>query len=135
MATGPSATRALRKHTWLIEERAQQEAKARRRKTEEGHQERERQRRLQQQRIDRLLGEALVLQQATDIRAYVEAVLAASTSGSNPVPEEQVYAWATWARGEADRIDPIKSGRFLDQVRNKAESGTEQQESLVDSQN
>lgn len=117
---------ALRKHAWLIEQRARQEEQARRRKAEEERQERERQRRLQQQRIDRLLGEALALRQATDIRAYVQAVLAASTSSSNPVPEEQVHAWATWARGEADRIDPIKSGRFLSQMKG-TESSTEQE--------
>lgn len=71
----------------------------------------------QKERVERLLNEASSLRQADEIRTYVEAVRAANAAASDPLPPEKIEVWATWALAEADRIDPIRSGRFLGQVK------------------
>ena len=101
-----------RHYEWLLQEKARLEKEARRRKEEEERRERERQIMAQKERVDRLLNEASALRQAAEIRAYVEAVRAANAAASDPLPPEKIEAWATWALAEADRIDPIRSGRF-----------------------
>ena len=82
---------------------------------EEERRAREREIEAQKERVEHLLGEALALRQASEIRAYVEAVRSANASVSTQLPEEAVEAWATWALAEADQIDPIRSGQFLSQ--------------------
>lgn len=110
-----------RQHELAIERKTELEEEARRRKEEAERRERERQIQAQKERIERLLNEASSLRQATDIRAYVEAVRAANASSANPLPQDKVEAWATWALAEADRIDPVRSGRFLEQQAPRAE--------------
>lgn len=101
-------------YDWLVEQRRREEEEARRKQEEAARQERERLIKEQQDRIDRLLGEAMALRQATDIRAYVDAVMArVQREDDDPVKLERLRAWASWALAEADRIDPIKSERFL----------------------
>lgn len=118
IVTGERQYRELLQHRyeWHLKQKAELEEKARRRKEEEERRERERQIKVQKERVDRLLNEASALRQAADIRAYVEAVRAANASASDPLPQEKIKAWATWALAEADRIDPIRSGRFLSQI-------------------
>ena len=111
----------LRRHQMMVERKAELEEEARRRKEEEERRERERQIKAQKERVERLLSEALSLQQAADIRAYVEAVRATNSSASDPLPQEKIETWATWALAEADRIDPIHSGRFLDAIKGRRE--------------
>lgn len=82
-------------------------------KAEEECRERERLIKERQDRIDRLLHEATALRQATDLRSYVETVLARSLPASEPGTQESIRRWAAWALGEADRIDPIKSQQFM----------------------
>ena len=106
-----------RHYEWLLQEKMRLEKEARRRKEEEERRERERQIQVQKERVERLLNEASALRQADEIRSYVEAVRAANAAASDPLPPEKIEAWATWALAEADRIDPIRSGRFLGQVK------------------
>ncbi len=101
-----------RQYEWHIEEKARREEAERRRKEEEERRERERHVQAQKERVERLLNEASALRQADEIRAYVEAVRATNAAASDPLPPEKIEAWATWALAEADRIDPIRSGRF-----------------------
>jgi len=108
-----------RRYEWHLEEKARREEAERRRKEEEERRERERQIQAQKERVERLLNEAAALRQADEIRAYVEAVRAANAAASEPLPPAEIEAWAAWALAEADRIDPIRSGRFLDQVKIK----------------
>lgn len=115
-----------RQHEWAIERKAELEEEARRRKEEAERRERERRIQAEKARIERLLNEALALRQATDIRAYVEAVRAANASAANPLPQEKVETWAAWALAEADRIDPVRSGRFLEQQVSRAEAAQAQ---------
>jgi hypothetical protein len=106
-----------RRYEWYLEEKARLEEAERRRKEEEERRERERQIQAQKERVERLLNEASALRQADEIRSYVEAVRSANAAASDPLPPEKIEAWATWALSEADRIDPIRSGRFLGQVK------------------
>jgi hypothetical protein len=101
-----------RQYQWHLEEKARLEEAERRRKEEEERRERELQIQVQKERVERLLNEASALRQADEIRAYVEAVRSANAAASDPLPPEKIEAWATWALAEADRIDPIRSGRF-----------------------
>ncbi len=115
-----------RQHEWAIEEKARLQEEARRKKEEAERRERERQVQAEKERIERLLNEASALRQATDIRAYVEAVRTANATAEKPLPQEKVETWAAWALAEANRIDPVRSGRFLAQHAPRGE-GTQTQ--------
>jgi hypothetical protein len=74
--------------------------------------------------VDRLLGEAAAFRQANDIRAYVETVRSANATAA-PVSPKEFDAWATWALAQADRIDPVRSKRFLVGVVDDTDSSRE----------
>ncbi|MBO0127915.1 hypothetical protein [Agrobacterium sp. OT33] len=87
-------------------------------KAELARQEKERQRqeqlqKLNQQRLDNLKISGDLLRRAQDIRALVESVRVAITKGSAEIGEARLAAWEQWALGEADKIDPVRSGQFL----------------------
>jgi len=107
-------------YQWRLQDKARREEEARRKREEEERRERERQLKLEQERIERLLGEASAFRQAADIRAFVESVRTASVSATDPLPQDKVEAWAVWALSEADRIDPVRSGRILARVSSDA---------------
>lgn len=99
---------------WLEEQaawrRKREEEAAReeeRRKAEEQRRERERVAALEKARRDALRRDAKAWREANDIRAYVEALRTASDSS------DTMESWARWALNEADKIDPIASGRAL----------------------
>ena len=100
-------------HRWLVERKAQLIEEARKRKEEEERKEREQRIREERMRVERLLGEAAAFRQANDIRAYVTLVRETSRSSAEPVSQEELEAWAAWALAQADRIDPVRSRKFL----------------------
>ncbi|WP_269514491.1 hypothetical protein [Brevundimonas subvibrioides] len=63
-------------------------------------------------RIDALIDGADALERAARIRRYVAAVTAAYATGAATVPDG-LEQWVVWGLSEADRIDPIKSRRFV----------------------
>jgi hypothetical protein len=75
--------------------------------------EQEHQRRVEQARIDRLLDGAVSLRQAMDIRVYVDAVKAAVANEATSMSAEELLRWSKWALAAADRIDPVRSARFI----------------------
>lgn len=103
-------TGAQARHDWLIERRAELVEEARRRKEEEERRERERLAKLEKERLDRLFAAANDWRRAADLRAFVEAVMAAN--GDGDVPSEKLERWATKARMAADRLDPLRGGQF-----------------------
>jgi hypothetical protein len=103
---------ALSAHAWRIKQKAELEAAERQRRAEEERRQRERIAKLQKARTDHLLGQALALHQAQQVRAYVEAVRALNASAVEPMDVDDLETWSSWARAEADRIDPIVSGAF-----------------------
>jgi hypothetical protein len=99
-------------YEWIVERKAAMEDERRRAQEEAERRERERQQRLEQARIDRLLEEAGALRKAQEIRAYVQTVCETNPSLHQPLSHAELEAWTSWALAHADRIDPIRSGRF-----------------------
>ncbi len=98
-------------YQWRIKRKAELEEEQRKRKLEGERAEKERQKRIEQGRINRLLRDAAAFQQAGEIRKYVEAIeLTASRDGSSSI--EEVEQWSQWALAQADRIDPAIGGKF-----------------------
>lgn len=96
----------------MIERKIELEKEAQRKKAEAERRDRERRLKLEEERVEQLLGEASALRQAREIRAYVEDVRAAIAAANEPVSKSDLETWAAWALAQADRIDPILSGRF-----------------------
>ena len=98
---------------WMVSRKAYLIEEARRQREEEVRQAREKRIRAEKARVDRLLGEALALRQARDIRAYVEEVRAISASAGAETGFAELDAWSAWALAQAARIDPVLSGAYL----------------------
>lgn len=98
---------------WRVQRKAERQGELRQEELERERAERERQEKLAQARIDRLLDEAAALRRAADIRAYVDAVESAVAHEGVTATIEEIANWAEWARAQADTIDPVKNGRFL----------------------
>jgi hypothetical protein len=98
----------VRNREWIIERKAEAEAELKRRKEEAERKARELQEKLTRERIGRLLSQAKALHRANRIRAYVESTLL--RAAEMPIAPADFDKWATWARQEADRIDPVKNG-------------------------
>lgn len=97
-------------HEWVIERRSELIEEARRRKIEEECRERERLAKREKERLARLFATANDWRRAADLRAFVEAVIAANADGN--VPSDKLERWATEARVAADRLDPLRGGQF-----------------------
>ena len=70
---------------------------------------------LEQARIDRLLHDADQLQKAQLIRHYVAEV--GRQLDTAPAPSaEDFKEWSSWALAQADRIDPVRNGSFLERI-------------------
>jgi len=110
-----------RHYEWIVERKAQLQEEERKRKEEEVRIERERLIQLEKERVERLLGDATALRQAADIRSYVEEVRSMCTVEGKHIPAEKMGAWTTWALAQADHIDPVRSGRFLNSMKNREE--------------
>jgi hypothetical protein len=49
-----------------------------------------------------------------DIRAYVDAVKSIAAREITSISLEEIERWAKWAFEQADRIDPVRTARFID---------------------
>jgi hypothetical protein len=106
----------LQGHARRVEHKAYVIREIQRRKDEAIREEQERQARIEQSSIDKLLSDAVDLRLANDIRGYVAAVRSANLNAPEPVGEEQMAEWASWALTQAERIDPVRSKAFLEPV-------------------
>ena len=106
----------VRAFEWRVRRKAQLEEDARQHQLKVEREERERHEQLEQVRIDRLLDESAALRRATDIRVYVEAVKTTVASEATFISPDAIERWSKWALAEADRIDPVKSARFLEEI-------------------
>ena len=100
-------------HEWRVQRKARLEEELRQHQLELERPERERQEKLEQARVDRLLDEANSLRRAADIRTYVHAVEHAIEREGINAPADDLARWVRWALEQADRIYPVKNGRFL----------------------
>lgn len=105
--------RSVDEFEWRVRRKATLEEDARNRELQIEREGQEHQQRVEQARIDRLLDEAVSLRQATDIRAYVDAVKAAVANQTASISAEELLPWSKWALAAADRIDPVRSARFI----------------------
>lgn len=105
-------TTQLHRHEWRVERKAELEKKERERLAEEVQKAEERHIRNEQARIDHLLTQAGALKQATEIRTYVQAILAANKNAPAPMSAAELKTWQEWVLAQADRIDPVKSGAY-----------------------
>lgn len=103
-------------YEWQVMRKAQAEQELIRRQQEAERQERERLAREEKARIDRLRGEANSFREANEIRGFVEAVVSACVR-QNLGFGERLESWAKWAREQADKLDPIANGSFLNSHR------------------
>ncbi len=104
----------VREFEWRVQRKARLEEEECNRQLEHEREERERRERLEQARVDRLLEEAASLRRAMNIRAYVGAVQAVVANEASAISAEKMQRWSEWALAEADRIDPVRSARFID---------------------
>ena len=65
-------------------------------------------------RIQLLIDGADALERAARIRRYGAAVQTESAARPELVPAKALHEWVAWATAEADRIDPVLSGYFLE---------------------
>jgi hypothetical protein len=105
----------MRLHAWRIQRKAELEAERRRREAEAERKRQEHEAALAEARIDRLLSQAQAMRDAQAIRAYV--LEACSSADAASLDQTNLDRWRAWALAEADRIDPVKSGAFLEEVR------------------
>lgn len=77
---------------------------------------RERSEALAAERLKRLRDSGELLRQAEDLRALLNRVRGAVLSGSLSVAAADLEAWETWARKEADRLDPVLSGQVMEHL-------------------
>jgi hypothetical protein len=97
---------------WIIRRKAEAAEERRKQEEERLRLERERLARLEKARVDRLLDQAKALREAQEIRAYVEAVRAAQGTINEPLENFEMGHWTDWALSQADRIDPVRNGKF-----------------------
>lgn len=117
----------LRRKLREDEERAERERLEREARDEQARLERERKRlarlrELNDQRIADLRRSGELLRLAADVRTLIGEVRAAVETRQD-VDAATLESWEAWARAEADRIDPILSGQFLDHLRRPTVEG------------
>lgn len=79
----------------------------RRRNEEAARKERQRLEKIEADRRNQLIAEAVAWRQASDIRAYIEAQLVRRKASAEGEARTELETWAAWALAEADRIDPL----------------------------
>jgi hypothetical protein len=73
-------------------------------------------RRKETQRVQTLLQQVAQWLQATNVRAYVKAVLRTARNGRTMIVPDRLESWASWALAHADEIDLIAVDNVLDQT-------------------
>lgn len=107
-------------YEWMVERKANLLEEIQKRKEEAERKERENLAALEKARVDQLLGDAAAFRQAADIRAFVADVEARFATGDVSVSQGELEAWHTWALAQAERIDPVRSGRFVVSMMDKS---------------
>ena len=104
----------VRNREWIIERKAAAETELKKRLEEAEREARELQQKLARERIAHLHAQAKAFDRANQIRAYVESALLRVTETS--IARADFDRWATWARQEADRTDPVKNGMIAEVI-------------------
>ena len=102
---------------WQRQRREEEERAAIRRKEETEQRERERLAAIEKAKLDALLSDAEGWRTANNLRAYIEAACQAASARAETA---EFKAWLRWASGEADKLDPIISGRAIESITKRA---------------
>ena len=111
----------LQHHAWRVEHKAKLIEEARKRDEEARRKERLRLQRIEKARIEHLLDDAMSLRLANDLRAYIQAVQAANKASVEPLSDDEMAQWTTWALAQVERIDPIQTRSFLEPAEDPGE--------------
>lgn len=113
--SGERRLRAIQQHQyeWMVERKIKLVEEIKKRKEEAEKKERERLIALEQARIDRLLGDATAFRQANDIRSFITEVSECLAETDGCISNVGFDDWCKWANAQADRIDPVRSGKLL----------------------
>jgi hypothetical protein len=99
----------MAEHTaWLLKQKEEEERRQRELRAAAEKRERERLAAIEKAKRDALVNDARAWQDAALIRQYVAAVLSTNQNAEN---SEVLGSWSNWALAEAQRIDPLTSGR------------------------
>lgn len=101
-----------REYRWRVERKAELEEEARQQRAEEERLARERQRKAEKARLDRLLADAAAWRQASEVRAFVAAVRAKRARECDPLRSDELERWAGWALSRAEELDPLSRAAF-----------------------
>jgi hypothetical protein len=93
---------------WERERREEEERAAIRRREEAEKRERERLAAIEKAKVDALLSDAQAWRTANNLRDYIQAV---DDAAGERIGTPEFEAWSRWASNEADKLDPIGSGR------------------------
>jgi hypothetical protein len=96
-----------RSYEHRLERQRELKEQIRRNNANAARKERRRLQRLEAERREKLIAEALAWRRASDIRAYVHARLERSKAITEDSVPSVVETWMAWALSEADRIDPL----------------------------
>ena len=102
----------VRHHEWLLRQHAAEIESRRKAKIEAERHERERLKKMEQDRGERLLADADQFRRAETIRGYVEA----ADLHFSREPRQTFERWRMWALALADQLDPLRNGSFLQSV-------------------
>lgn len=102
---------AMHSYRYALERREEMRVELARQRAEAERQERERLAKLEEERRQRLLGNARDWRDANDIRAFIAVV---SESLRDKHPSQALDHWIAWANAVADRLDPLKQPVLLD---------------------
>jgi hypothetical protein len=107
---------AVSHHAWRVKRRANLEEEIRQAREEAIRKEAERIERLEAARIMHLMDLGERHRKAADMRQMISVLAETGRAG---LPEKELETWQTWARAEADRIDPVTSGALAGSVANR----------------
>jgi hypothetical protein len=106
-------------HEWRIQRKEDAIETLRKKKEETERKERERLRKLEEARVNYLLGLGEVLNKAEKIRDLVVFMKTKFNEGHIKVPIKEFEDWSSWALEQANKLDPVASGKVLKSIKLK----------------
>ena len=110
---------ALYVHKQTIKRKENAIENRRKRKEEAERQEKERIRELEEARVNYLLGLGEDFIKAGKIRNLVDSIKTQFDKGNLEVSANDINEWSSWAFAQADKIDPVVSGKILESIKHR----------------
>lgn len=97
-----------RRYEYRVERKRELEERIRKQREEAERKERARIEKAAAERREKLMSDAAAWRRASEIRAYVEAQIARWSVNVDAETLSALQAWAEWALGQADQMDPLR---------------------------